>query len=36
MGAHAWWRYNMPMFMALIDPKLVGRPPFAANRRRLA
>ncbi len=27
MGAHAWWSYNMPMFLALLDPGLVGKPP---------
>ena len=27
MGAHAWRSYNMPNFMALLDPRLVGKPP---------
>ena len=27
MGAHSWWSINMPMFMALLDPRRVGKPP---------
>ena len=27
MGAHAWWSFNMPMFIALLNPELIGKPP---------